>query len=693
MRSIVLFLAILAVPSVAVTQTAPPMVRSLSFEGNRAIDDLTISTQIATSNSSFFATNSLLSWVGLGSKRYFSEVDFRGDVRRIKLLYQASGYMSVQVDTVVTRSADGVALTFRITEGQPVLVTDFTILGLEGVSDRERILRDLPLEVGDPFSRYAMVAATDTITNRLSNTGYPSATITTEFQSDTIRRVAQVTVVVDPGTRALFGPMRVVGATEVDTSFIRSLASTRPGEVFRLDALYRAQRVLYGTELFSYATVRIDTTQFVVGDSVVPVVATVVEGRAHSASGSAGYATNDCFRGGAGWTARNFLRTGRAVSLTGRLSKIGVGTPLDFGAEESICSSLKADTVGSREVNYGLEASILRNGFLSPDNLLALSLFAERRSEYTVYQREEVGVGVSLTRETSRRIPITISYQLSYGATEANPVSFCQFFNACIAADVVRLRERRISSKLSLAISRQRVNNLLEPSRGSILSAEATISSKLIGSPELEQFTRLVGDARVYLPVSRSVVLAGHLRGGIIFAPKINLASGSANFVPPVQRFYAGGPNDVRGYDRNEMGPVVYVVPRDSVVGGVEPDFSPSAARVAATGGDRLAVANLELRFPSPVFGSRLRFVTFVDAGALWSGQGTGRLRVTPGFGTRFASPLGPVRFDFGYNSYQLEPGPVFTNTVDGDLVQIDEGFVRDRRQDWTIHFSIGHAF
>ena len=45
----------------------------------------------------------------------------------------------------------------------------------------------------------------------------------------------------------------------------------------------------------------------------------------------------------------------------------------------------------------------------------------------------------------------------------------------------------------------------------------------------------------------------------------MDVASRSGTFIPPEQRFYAGGPNDVRGFDRNELGPVVYVVPKSAV--------------------------------------------------------------------------------------------------------------------------------
>jgi outer membrane protein insertion porin family len=187
-------------------------------------------------------------------------------------------------------------------------------------------------------------------------------------------------------------------------------------------------------------------------------------------------------------------------------------------------------------------------------------------------------------------------------------------------------------------------------------------------------------------------VVAARIKGGVIFSPEIVLGSGEPlGFVPPDQRFYAGGPNDLRGYDRNELGPVVYVVPRDSLQS--DSSYNATALRVAATGGDRLAIANVEVRFPAPFLSERFKLAAFVDAGALWSREKTAGLRITPGLGVRVASPLGPIRFDVGYNPYELEPGEVYTSNDAGDLVLIRESDRRERTRNFTIHFSIGHAF
>jgi outer membrane protein assembly factor BamA len=221
-----------------------------------------------------------------------------------------------------------------------------------------------------------------------------------------------------------------------------------------------------------------------------------------------------------------------------------------------------------------------------------------------------------------------------------------------------------------------------------------THSSKYIGSSRLQQFTRVVGGMSWYRPLSRDVVLSWRVRGGLIFSPTLDVGNVSGAFIPPEQRFYAGGPNDVRGFERNELGPVIYVVPQV----GVTPDsvFSDSV-RVAATGGNTLALANVELRVPS-FLSPRLRFAAFVDAGGVWQRQGprSGRvIRVTPGVGIRIATPLGPARLDVAYNPNKLQPGALFQADVQGNLTPVEgEGaYVLPRERRYAIHIAVGQPF
>ena|SRR5690349_5380512 len=683
----------LGLPALLNAQQTGRVVRKLSFEGNRALTDETLATAIATTNSSWFASG-FLRWLGLGAKRYFDEQEFRRDVVRLSVLYRRSGYPDAVIDTLVRRTPQDVYITFNIQEGAPILVTSLTISGLDSLRDRlhRTVLVDLPLRQGDPFNRFAMQATADTITRRLRDRGYPAATVFTSFEVNREARTATVTLETEPDGRAVIGDITVVGAHRVDSVVVRKLLVSHTGRRFSQEELFESQRNLYESDLFRFATVNIDSSRYRPGTDSVPLLVQVNESKPRRIRGGLGYATYDCFRASLGWTSRNFLGAGRILDLTSQVSKVGVGSPVDWGLDQNICSASRDDSVGSAKVNFYLGASLRRPAFLSPNNAITLSVFGQRRSEFKVYLRQETGVSVAFTRTTPRRRnPLSLTYTLSYGRTEATAVSFCSVFGACTPDVTGPLRQNLVLATLTALGTFPRVNSPIDPTRGSNASVEVTYSSKYIGSSSLQQFTRVVGGMSWYRPLSRDVVLSWRVRGGLIFSPTLDVANVSGAFIPPDQRFYAGGPNDVRGFERNELGPVIYVVPvgfandRDSV-------------RVAATGGNTLALGNVELRLPSPVFSSRLRLATFVDAGGVWERQGPQQnrvIRVTPGVGIRIATPLGPARVDAAYNPYKLQGGQLFEADTLGNLTPVPgaSSYVLARDRKWTFHFAVGQAF
>jgi outer membrane protein assembly complex protein YaeT len=679
------------------------VVRQLGFRGNNAIPDEVLASAIATTNSSWFARVSLVRWLGLGAKRYFDEQEFRRDVVRLGVLYKRSGYYEAVVDTLVRRTPEDVYITFSIDEGEPTIVASLAITGLDSLRPRwkEAALLDLPLQQGDPFNRYAMQATADSITRRLLDHGFPSATVFTGFEVEKTARRASVTLEVSTGRRAVIGPITVVGAERVDSSLVRKLLVARPGRRYSQEELFQSQRNLYESDLFRFASVNIDSAAFQPNADSVPLLVQVNEGKRRRIRGGLGYATNDCFRGSLGWTTRNFLGGGRILDLTSQVSKVGVGAPLDWGLADNICGTSDQDTIGSAKVNFYLGASVRRPAFLSPNNAITLSVFTERRSEFKVYLRQETGTSVALTRTTPRRrSPLSLTYTLSYGRTEATQQSFCSFFNACTTDAVDPLRQNLVLATLTALGTFPRVNSQIDPTRGSIGAAEVTFSSKYIGSSSLQQFTRVVGSMAWYRPLARDVVLSWRLRGGLIFSPTLDVASQSGAFIPPDQRFYAGGPNDVRGFERNELGPVVYVVPKSHVDATVAAgdSINPDSVRVAATGGNGLAVANVELRVPSPILSSRLRLAAFVDAGGAWQRGGADRtavIRVTPGVGLRVATPLGPARLDVAYNPYKLQPGTLFQFDDSGNLTPVpgQGSYILSRARKFTFHIAVGQPF
>jgi outer membrane protein insertion porin family len=684
-----------AVPAVAQTGL---IVRKLSFDGNKAFDDQVLGAAIQTTSSSWFATTPVVRAVGLGEKRRLNERDLERDVERLRLLYRIGGYLEVQVDTLIRRTDRDAYITFKITEGQPVRLSRFAIGGLDSLHERDKILRDLPLQVGDPFNRDRLRISADTIAGRLRDRGHATAGVFLASRTvDSAARRAEVEFEVQPGPVMIIGDIRIVGQ-DLDSGFATRLLSTRTGRTFRQSDILRSQRNIASSDLYRFASVEIDTAQFVPFSDSVPLLVSVVPGFKHKASAGGGYGTDDCFRMQAGYTIRNPLRAGWIMDFSGRLTKIGVGEPLDWGLEQSIvCQRLQDDPVGSSKLNYTASVALRQPAFIRPENSAQLQFFAERRSEFAVYAREEIGGNFTVVRETARRIPITVGYQLSYGFTTANDVNFCAYFNACNPVDIALLQERRRQGVLSVGMSSLRVNNLLDPTRGTSVGLQLSHSDSWTGSEQFQRFTRFVGDAAWYRPIGGGVVAALRARVGLLHLPNTTVGGETVQYVAPDQRFYAGGANDVRGYDRNELGPIVYVVLDTAAVPGSDGRYPDNVVTLSPVGGNRSVIFNAELRLPSPIWSSRMRFAAFLDAGSVWNSADDlstpFKLRFTPGAGVRFATPLGPARLDVAYNGYANLPGPLYASRPDGSLELVDPSYVKARSHGVTFHFAIGQAF
>jgi outer membrane protein insertion porin family len=115
--------------------------------------------------------------------------------------------------------------------------------------------------------------------------------------------------------------------------------------------------------------------------------------------------------------------------------------------------------------------------------------------------------------------------------------------------------------------------------------------------------------------------------------------------VPISEFFYVGGINSVRGYAFNSISP------RQRVFTSATPG---SATTDTLVGGDKQAVLNMEIEFP--LFkGVGVRGVVFADAGnsyesGRWSDPAVSlSLYKSAGFGFRWFSPIGPLRFEWGF--------------------------------------------
>lgn len=679
-------------------------VRSLDFRGNRAFPDNELSQIVATTTSSLARRTLRL----FGEKRCLDRTELARDIVRLRLYYRKRGYRQAQVDTVVTpRGGSGVDVAFTIDEGAPIILTSLRITGLDSVAGRDAILRGLDTSSGGPFDEFRLQALADSINARLLDNGYPAAELLKSFEVDTVDWRASYEITVDPGRLARIGEVRVVVDTsrgepqKIRSRTVNKILGLRPGSIYRRRDIVQAQRNLYATDAYRHVELGLAPDQDLT-DTLLVVQASLIEGDMRTMQTGVGWATIDCFRTQATLSDRNFLGGARRMDFTGRLSKIGVAERVSTSTTRKLCNQVENDEY-SRKINYYAGATYRQPTFfgLRARSVPSFTLYSERRSEFQQYARiTPVGVLAAVTKEQWRRAPLTFGYQVEYGRTQARPAFFCSLFQACDEADVRALSDstRRLAVA-SVALSMDRTDRPLSPSSGWAARLEYRHASRAILSDRTIQFNKLVGDASWYTPLGSRSVFAARIRAGGVIGTTLDLAGQVNRFVPPQERLYAGGPNSVRGFQQNELGPLVYVAKQQYIAvdqvddttrtftllgipetGGKGPDPRDKGYIFVPTGGNTLVVANAELRLRDPFLPNLLQWTLFTDVGTVWERGRESLLsgadfRVTPGVGLSILSFLGPIGVTVGYNPSTKRPeGPLYYNDIytplDADWVE-----------------------
>ena len=645
--------------------------RMLTFTGNRAFTDGDLATRIETTPSDW--TRRVF---GFGTSRCLDAEELRLDVVRLRVFYRDRGYPEAQVDTLVTPAIrEAVDLEFRITEGAPTRVDSFTVTGLDSLTRDQQgaVLADLGIGVGTVFDRVTLQAAVDTIRRRLWNRGYPRADVAREFEVRSAQRAATVGLTVVTGPRARLGDVRVVSiptagnAQQIPDNVVRRIAGIRPAQLYREDDLASAQRRLYQTEAFRSVEVRA-ASDSAGADSVLGVTITVREDLMRQVDAEVGWATLDCFRTRAVYTDRNFLQGARRLDVTGQLSKIGFGKPLDFAP--SLCTGDLQEDVYSQRLNYFVGATLRQPNLLGTAFTPQLSLYRERRGEYRAYLRTTlIGGDLSATRQIGRDVPLRLGYTLEYGRTEAEPALLCAVFSRCDEVSRDQIVRNQPLALGSVALGRVKLDNPVTPTFGFALRGEYRAAHRFLGSAADLQFQRASADYSLIRPVPGGVG-ALRLRLGAVFPLGGRAGEFGSAFIPPQERLYGGGATSVRGFQQNELGAVGYIAedaPSSTVIDGRTFYFLPDSVlhagirRVVPFGGDALVVSNFEYRIPNPLAPALVQHVLFADVGSVWNrATGSFNPRWTPGTSIRVITPVGPVQVNVAYNPYARPAGPVY---------------------------------
>jgi outer membrane protein assembly complex protein YaeT len=590
----------------------------------------------------------------------FIEARFGSAVAAIKSLYVEQGFTAAAVDVgysetpaAAPEEAGRVDVRMTIREGVRSRVGTVSFDGNAVLADRE-LQRVLKVTPGAVFYAPAVATDRDNVQLAYMNAGYADTRVEVEPAFNADRSRVDLVYRIAESPRIIVDHIIVVGNRRTSEETVRRELLLAPGKPLAFDDLLESQRRLSSLGLFR----RVRITEVPHGDEPRrDIVVTVEEadrtaiayGGGLEASQRTALAPDGTADERLEFAPRGSFEIGRR-NLWGRNRSLYLFTRVSFRPRGESIESPESPNYGFNE--YRVVGTYREIGALRRQADIAVNAFVEQaiRSSFNFGRR---GVNAELQRRAADFVRFTGRY--SFGRT--------RLFDERIAEDeqlaIDRLFPQVRLSSFSVSIYRDTRDDLLDPGRGWLLGSDSEIAARGIGSQ--------IGFAKTYLQAhgfrtisrSRQIVFAGGARLGL--ARGFEQIVGSDTVVaelPASERFFAGGSTTVRGFALDKLGAAETI-----------------SAAGFALGGNALLVLNAEIR-------ARLwrdvGGVAFVDVGNVFARVDTfdlSQLRVSPGFGLRYRSPIGPIRLDLGFklDRRELSPGNFESPTA--------------------FHISVGHAF
>ncbi len=661
----------------------------LVIEGNKSFSEEQLRSRMQIQSAGRF----------LAHGRY-SQSLLSGDVRNIIANpYHANGFLDVKITPKVEDNYQGkqndLAIMLQIEEGPQARVGTLQIVGNETALASP--FPDLNISPGQAFAYSKINEDREIILNYYFNNGFPNATFEASAKrSPTDPQIRDVTYTVHPGEQVIVDHVFTAGLDHTRPFVVQRETQVKPGDPLSQIDMLNTQKSLYDLGIFSQVDTAVQNPES--SERKKNVLVNVQE---------AGRYTFNYGLGLEFQTGQPSSSSTQPLGETGFSPRVSFGvTRLNFrGLNHTV--NLKANV--GRLQQRGLISYDAPRLFNNPNWRLTLTAFYGNTVGVTTFTSQRLEGSVQAEQIINKASIMT--YRFTYRRVRAN--------NVQVSSDQIPL----LSQPTRVAIPnftyiRNKRDNDLETTKGNYTTVDGGVADSHFGSET--DFGRMLIQNSTYYSIGRKrnsdqkFVLARSTRigveipygnttmpqlvpkpqpGGDCPAPQVCL--------PLAERFFAGGGNSHRGFGLNQAGP------RDPNTG-------------FPLGGTALFVNNIELRMPPPTlpfFQDNISFAIFHDAGNVftnvhdmfhsllrWSQKDPGvclqeatrkqcdynYISHAIGVGVRYKTPVGPVRFDFGYN---LNP-PAFpgqkTITVNGVESTV---FEPQHASHFNVYFSIGQTF
>jgi len=622
-------------------------VRRITFIGNEHISDEELREVMFTGQSGFFA---------FGSGGPFRQDAFERDIAVISALYYDRGFLSVTINTpriMLTPDRNGIEVSITIDEGPRYRIRQLRVYErgpdgneVEPIGGRRNLRMMVRTKSGDYFNRAELLEDLQAIRTLYRDHGYAKVEASPQTRLDPERREVDIEVPVVRGPLVYFERIEVRGNSKTRDKVVRRELEVAEGDLFNETKLEESRKRITALGFFE----RVDISQ---EDGSAPDKMVVYIEVSERPTGT--------FQVGAGFSSiENFIATAQVQQAN------------LFGNGQSL--SLQAQISGLRQL---INLRFFEPYFLDSKFNASVDLYDQLRIFNDFSQSSTGGAltfGYPLV-EPELTASLTYTAELDEVSTETQST----FLGTSSAVSVftrlplANLFNDGLTSSLRPALTYDTRDNRLFPTSGLYLRGSTEFASELLGSETEFLRHRFVG--LIYYPLGAGFVIKLNSEAGHVTSP-------SSEGVPIFARFFLGGILDVRGFRFRSIGP------RVNLTTALDPNSRP-ITDFASIGGNLMYFQNLELEFPI-IEKVGIRGVLFTDAGNAWNLEGNycknggaaipfeaispcfdgiedlALLRTSWGFGIRWFSPLGPLRFEWGFPFKPLpyEESSVFEFTI-----------------------------
>jgi outer membrane protein insertion porin family len=657
-----------------VTEGSKTGVRSIEFVGNVAYSSYRLKDIIKTRESN------LLSF--LGGADVYDPDRVEADRDLIRRFYLKNGYADVQVIAALTEydpDKKGFLVTFKIEEGQQYRVASVDFQTSIATLDTASMRSFSRVTVGSVYNAEALEKSVEEMQIEASRRGYAFAVVRPRGDRNFEAHTVSIVFAVDEGPRTYIERINVRGNTRTRDYVIRREFDLSEGDAYNRALVDRAERRLKNLDFFK--SVKIVTEPGSSTDRVILVV-DLEEKSTGDFSVSGGYSTTDGALAEVSISERNFLGRGlyaKAAVTYGQYARGGslsfvdpylfdyrVALGLDLFYREQLANSYIA--YGTKTLGFSP-----RLGFTLREDL-ALQL------RYSIYQQEiQLPNQLANCNNNSSNSLLAFNPSPAYANLVGAPAGGSITSGGQTATDIsgiglwcysdgeasLPVRKelqsgKTLTSSVGYSLNYNTLDNNKNPTSGLLVDWKQDFAG--VGGDV--KYIKSAIDAKYYTPLVADIVGLIHLQGGML-----NQFGGSE--LRMLDHFQMG-PNLVRGFAPNGIGPR---------------DLNPFGTR-DALGGTKYWGASFELQMPFWFLPKEvgLKGSVYADAGGLWDYKGptswaaTGEVnvpgcikptqasattaanagtclglqyddgnvvRTSVGVGIIWASPFGPLRFDY----------------------------------------------